>query len=148
MRIMTTGILYGRMVNSSVCYTVTKSSLWDSMCCVFEKKYWFFYAAVLITRQQELQCMCSLCNMMSLTARFMGPIWGRQGPGGPHVGPMNLAIWGCMARCDAYNQHGNHWYPGAYLEPSYWHENTRENMYTITFRFPLFTDIMVVFPRE
>ena len=24
----------------------------------------------------------------------MGPIWGRQDPGGPHVGPMNLAIWG------------------------------------------------------
>ena len=23
----------------------------------------------------------------------MGPIWGRHGPGGPHVGPMNLAIW-------------------------------------------------------
>ena len=23
----------------------------------------------------------------------MGPIWGRQGPGGPHVGPMNIAIW-------------------------------------------------------
>ena len=23
----------------------------------------------------------------------MGPIWGRQEPGGPHVGPMNLAIW-------------------------------------------------------
>ena len=22
-----------------------------------------------------------------------GPIWGRQGPGGPHVGPMNFAIW-------------------------------------------------------
>ena len=22
----------------------------------------------------------------------MGPIWGRQGPGGPHVGPMNFAI--------------------------------------------------------
>ena len=26
----------------------------------------------------------------------MGPIWGRQVPGGPHVGPMNLAIWGLM----------------------------------------------------
>ena len=26
----------------------------------------------------------------------MGPIWGRQGPGGPHVGPMNLAIWGSL----------------------------------------------------
>ena len=22
----------------------------------------------------------------------MGPIWGRQGPGGTHVGPMNFAI--------------------------------------------------------
>ena len=23
----------------------------------------------------------------------MGPIWGRQDPGGPHGGPMNLALW-------------------------------------------------------
>ena len=23
----------------------------------------------------------------------MGPIWGRQDPGGPHVGPTNLDIW-------------------------------------------------------
>ena len=23
----------------------------------------------------------------------IGPIWGQQDPGGPHVGPMNLAIW-------------------------------------------------------
>ena len=27
---------------------------------------------------------------------IMGPIWGRQDPGGPQVGPMNLAIWGYM----------------------------------------------------
>ena len=26
-------------------------------------------------------------------ANNMGPIWGRQDPGVPHVGPMNLAIW-------------------------------------------------------
>ena len=26
----------------------------------------------------------------------MGPIWGRQDPGGPHVGPMNFAIWVSM----------------------------------------------------
>ena len=25
----------------------------------------------------------------------MGPIWGRQDPGGPHVGPMNFVIWEC-----------------------------------------------------
>ena len=23
----------------------------------------------------------------------MGPTWGQQDPGGPHVGPMNLAFW-------------------------------------------------------
>ena len=23
----------------------------------------------------------------------MGPIWGQEDPGGPHVGPMNFAIW-------------------------------------------------------
>ena len=23
----------------------------------------------------------------------MGPTWGRQEPGGPHVGPTNLALW-------------------------------------------------------
>ena len=23
----------------------------------------------------------------------MGPIWSRRDPGGPHVGPMNFAIW-------------------------------------------------------
>ena len=23
---------------------------------------------------------------------YMGPTWGRQHPGGPHVGPMNFAI--------------------------------------------------------
>ena len=23
----------------------------------------------------------------------MGPIWGRQDPGGPHVGPMNFPVW-------------------------------------------------------
>ena len=26
----------------------------------------------------------------------MGPIWGRQDPGGPLVGPMNFAIWVCI----------------------------------------------------
>ena len=24
---------------------------------------------------------------------YMGPIWGRQDPGGPHVVPVNFAIW-------------------------------------------------------
>ena len=28
----------------------------------------------------------------------MGPFWGRQDPGGPHVGPMNFAIWAYSPR--------------------------------------------------
>ena len=28
----------------------------------------------------------------------MGPIWDRQDPGGPHVGPMNFTIWGIIVR--------------------------------------------------
>ena len=27
---------------------------------------------------------------------YMGPIWGQQDPGGPHVRPMNFAIWGVL----------------------------------------------------
>ena len=33
-----------------------------------------------------------VCMITTLIARYMGPTWGRQDPGGPHVGPMNLAI--------------------------------------------------------
>ena len=28
----------------------------------------------------------------------MGPIWGRQDPGKPHAGPMNLDIWDTIHR--------------------------------------------------
>ena len=27
----------------------------------------------------------------------VGPTWGRQDPGGPHVGPMNFAIWDVLS---------------------------------------------------
>ena len=29
----------------------------------------------------------------------MGPIWGRQDPGGPHVDHVNLAIWVALRIC-------------------------------------------------
>ena len=31
----------------------------------------------------------------------MGPIWGRQDPGGPHVGPVKCVIWVVMHCIDA-----------------------------------------------
>ena len=33
----------------------------------------------------------------------MGPIWGRKNPGGPHVGPMNFAIWDYVNQCWVYS---------------------------------------------
>ena len=44
----------------------------------------------------------------TLIARYMGPIWGRQDPGGPHVGPMNFAIWVNMQSCPYRNSHNKH----------------------------------------
>ena len=45
-------------------------------------------------------CMCVMTAQISsnspdskVRGANMGPIWGRQDPGGPHVGPMNFAIW-------------------------------------------------------
>ena len=61
---------------------------------------------------RKLHCLfkCKLCNWSFPGGRFgiwmnvdpdnkvhganMGPIWGRQVPGGSHVGPMNFAFWG------------------------------------------------------
>ena len=32
----------------------------------------------------------------------IGPIWGRQYPGEPHVGPMNFALWGTLVHLSSY----------------------------------------------
>ena len=47
-------------------------------------------------------CLC--LSKPALIARLKGPtwgtsIWGRQDPGGTHVGPMNLAIWVSLLVC-------------------------------------------------
>ena len=39
---------------------------------------------------KSTKALQELCR--PLIARFMGPIWVLQDPGGPHVGPMNFAI--------------------------------------------------------
>ena len=43
-----------------------------------------------MSTEDTFDCMSSV--MPIVVARFMGPIWGRKGPGGPHVGPLNFAI--------------------------------------------------------
>ena len=39
------------------------------------------------------QRMCDIIPDSKVHGTYMGSIWGRQGPGGPHVGPMDFAIW-------------------------------------------------------
>ena len=34
----------------------------------------------------------------------MEPIWGRQDPGGPHVGPVNFAIWDITCEIQILNK--------------------------------------------
>ena len=36
----------------------------------------------------------------------IGPIWGRQDPDGPHVGPMNFAVWNGYPEFDKHNHFG------------------------------------------
>ena len=45
---------------------------------------WIFF-------KSSLTCLVSPHSKVHGTN--MGPIWGWQDPGGPHVGPMNFAIW-------------------------------------------------------
>ena len=41
---------------------------------------------------------------INILGAIMGPIWGRQVPGGPHVGPMNFATWEVILIKGLYQQ--------------------------------------------
>ena len=58
--------------------------LWVLLMITPSASYWFFWMYILFFN--------SLPDSKVHGAN-MGPIWGQQDPGGPHVGPMNLAIW-------------------------------------------------------
>ena len=45
----------------------------------------------------------------------MGPIWGRQDPGGPHIGPMNFAIWIMLPVISSYDTDIAKWEPSCLL---------------------------------
>ena len=45
---------------------------------------------------QRSRYICINNTNSKVHGAYMRPTWGRQDPGGPHVGPMILAIWECM----------------------------------------------------
>ena len=74
------------------------------LCHMKQKKKFFLRVAwKFVGRLPSVQCMLmpwvsvladhqEPCPDSMVHGANMGPIWGRQDPGGPHVGPMNLAI--------------------------------------------------------
>ena len=69
----------------------------------------------------ELQLFTKITLDSKVHGANMGPIWGRQDPGGPQVGPMNFAIWDVNSSRIAQ-----------FTEPTQWHSVTRS---VITFRY-------------
>ena len=53
---------------------------------------------------ETYSCTCQCFPDSKVRVANMGPIWGRQDPGGPHVGPMNFAIWVCNLYMTETNQ--------------------------------------------
>ena len=75
------------------------SSIWETAagCCNFQHDWTNcqilapVYPAIMYI---YICCDRQIKGRRSLIARFnMGLIWGRQDPCGPHVGPLNFAIW-------------------------------------------------------
>ena len=57
--------------------------------------WWVWLQWLFVCLSAALVCIGCNANIpdSKVHAANMGPIWGRQDPGGPSVGPMNLAIW-------------------------------------------------------
>ena len=60
---------------------------------------WIMYTIALVLMKQPRtfigKCITwSICEIQDSKVHraYMGPTWGQQDPGGPHIGPMNLAI--------------------------------------------------------
>ena len=73
-------------ITFSLSLEVTNKQLWPGR----EPRGTHKYA---MTEINALLAMAQATPHSEVYAANMGRIWGRQDPGGPHVGPMNLAIW-------------------------------------------------------
>ena len=92
----------------------TKNNSWNNLCLTFTSKLMLhgyfllvflyadsckinttFYVAYYTILQFIHHCSSRFYKYpdSKVYGAHIGPIWGRQDPGGPHVGPMKLAIW-------------------------------------------------------
>ena len=65
---------------------------------IIQMSWYYIHITVMLyechrnSNHRQLECLFSTPDSKFHGAN-MGPIWGRQDPGGPHVGPINFAIW-------------------------------------------------------
>ena len=74
----------------------------------------------------HLKILCEEMKLVLWSSRKvhganLGPIWGRQDPGGPHVGPMSLAIWDWLQWLTGVKEHLNSGLPMTTSGPLYQH---------------------------
>ena len=80
----------------------TKPSIYTSVTCFCRHKvpadlihiYWdYFIGTGAIIESRAGDSVLTNTPDSKIHGTNLGPIWGRQDPGGPHIGAMNLAIW-------------------------------------------------------
>ena len=106
--------------------------LWKRAICLFRKNNNFQF-------QYQLYAVISSHEHpeSKVHGANMGPIWGRQDPGGPHVGPVNFAICSCMVtmqrlphkdeRCRIYDYFATLPKPALFLFSIHLKDHRREN---------------------
>ena len=67
------------------------SSFSQSISC-----HYAYHFKPILSKKFGLFHHCEMNPDSKVPGANMGPIWGRQDPGGPHVDPMNFAIWEAM----------------------------------------------------
>ena len=58
----------------------------------------------------------------------MGPIWGWQDPGGPHVGPTNFAMWGTLRARKIYHHFADDISKCIWFNEYFWFSRSRLNL--------------------
>ena len=86
--LLTSSLLISLSTNMAVTYQIIIS--WDGTPLYFETNYIAYCSVISLTHESKV---VEKSPDSKVRGANMGPIWGRQDPGGPHVGPMNFAIW-------------------------------------------------------
>ena len=89
------GPIWGRQDPDGPSVGPMNLAIWAAACLSAWYCWWIWLQWLFFCLSAALVCIGSNANIpdSKVHGGNMGPIWGRQDPDGPSVGPMNLAIW-------------------------------------------------------